>query len=344
VVVTRPRDPIVVADEHWKQMGCDTGWHFRASFSIYSVDEIIRERDEASLRPHRLTRSKHEALAVLYFSRHGEMPLGKLGVHLLVHPASVTSTVDALERRGLVRRVGHPTDRRATLARITPQGRRAMQDSCRAIAAHRSGVGALRDTDAARLFDILTRVRADAGDLKRPNGGPGSPTDPAAPIEDPILVSERNWERTGWASGPWFRAAVSIYRVSELIRQTNDAVLRPFRLTHVRHEALALLYFSHSGEMPMGKLGERLLVHPTSVTSTVDTLQGLGYVRRVPHPSDRRATLARITPDGRRAVEASIRSMADARCGLGAVTDAQARTVFRLLTKVRLGGPQPSSS
>jgi DNA-binding MarR family transcriptional regulator len=342
--VVASRDPIVVADDHWKQLGCDTGWHFRASLSIYSVDDLIRERDEASLRPYRLTRSKHEALAVLYFSRHGEMPLGTLGAHLLVHPTSVTTTVDVLERRGLVRRVGHPTDRRATLARITPKGRRAMQDSSRAIAAHRSGVGALSDADAARLFDVLARVRADAGDLKRPNGDPDSPTDPTAPVEDPILVGERNWEREGWAAGPWFRAAVSVYRVSELIRQTNDAALRPFRLTHVRHEALAVLYFSHAGEMPMGKLGERLLVHPTSVTTTVDTLQGLGYVRRVPHPSDRRATLARITPKGQRAVEASIRSMADVRCGVGALTDAQARTVFRLLTKVRLGGTQPSSS
>ena len=73
-----------------------------------------------------------------------------------------------------------------------------------------------------------------------------------------------------------------------------------------------MLYFSHAGEMPMGQLSERLLVHPTSVTSTVDTLQRLGYVRRVPHPTDRRATLARITAKGRRAVETSIGTMAAA--------------------------------
>ncbi len=109
------------------------------------------------------------------------------------------------------------------------------------------------------------------------------------------------------------------------------------QLTHVRHEALALLHFSQTGEMPMGKLGERLLVHPTSVTSTVDTLQRLGYVRRVPHPTDRRATLARITPKGRRAIEASIKGMADDGCGVGALSNNQARTVFNLLAKVRLG-------
>jgi DNA-binding MarR family transcriptional regulator len=334
VVVSHARDPIVVADDNWKRIGIDTGWHFRASLSIYRADDLIRERDDAALRPHHLTRAKHEALAILYFSRSGELPLGKLGERLLVHPTSVTSTVDALERRGLVRRVGHPTDRRATLARITAKGRRAMQDSCSKIVAHRSGLDALTDDDAAKLFDLLARVRADAGDLKRTNGN-GDRT-ASEPIEDPILVGERNWQREGWAAGPWFRASVSIYRVAELIRQSNESTLRPLELTHVRHEALAVLYFSQAGELPMGRLSERLLVHPTSVTSTVDTLQRLGFVRRVPHPSDRRATLARITRKGRRAVESSIRGMADADCGVGVLSDAQARATFNLLAKVRL--------
>lgn len=245
----------------------------------------------------------------------------------------MTTTVDALERRGLVRRVGHPTDRRATLARITPKGRRAMQDSCSKIAAHRSGLEALTDDDAGRLFDILSRVRADAGDLAPASGDGAAPDEP---IEDPILVGERNWQREGWAAGPWFRAAVSIYRVAEVIRQSNAATLSPMQLTAVRHEALAVLYFSQAGELPMGKLSERLLVHPTSVTSTVDTLQRLGFVRRVPHPTDRRTTLARITPKGRRAVEASVRGMAAADCGIGVLSNAQAHATFNLLAKVRL--------
>ena len=58
---------------------------------------------------------------MLYFSRHGRCRSARSAQRLLVHPTSVTSTVDALERLGLVERVGHPTDRRATLARITPR-------------------------------------------------------------------------------------------------------------------------------------------------------------------------------------------------------------------------------
>ena len=122
------------------------------------------------------------------------------------------------------------------------------------------------------------------------------------------------------------------------MRQSNEAALDPHGLTRSRHEALAVLYFSRHGEMPLGRLGARLLVHPTSVTSTVDTLERLGHVRRVAHPTDRRATLARITPKGRRAIEASNGDMVAARFGLGALDEAQAEAVFTILSKVRRGG------
>ena len=160
-------DPIRVADEHWRAHGWETGEHFAASVSIYRTDELIRLFDEVALGAHHLTRSRHEALAVLFFSRHGEMPLGTLSDRLLVHPTSVTSTVDTLERLGLVRRVGHPTDRRATLARITAKGRRAMEQSCSIMAAGNCGLAALDERQAVRLFKLLEKVRADAGDIKR---------------------------------------------------------------------------------------------------------------------------------------------------------------------------------
>ena len=319
-------DPVVIADDHWRAHGWDSGPYFRAGLSIYRTDELIRLFDGAALDPHGLTRSRHEALAVLYFSRHGDMPLGKLGERLLVHPTSVTSTVDTLERLGHVERVAHPNDRRATLARITATGRRAMERSCRMMGDGRGGLGALSDRQATRLFTILRRVREEAGDIHSTNN---------VGERDPVLVADRNWKSRGWGSGPYFRASLSVYRTDELIRLSNDVALAPHRLTRSRHEALAVLYFSRQGEMPLGKLGKRLLVHPTSVTSTVDTLERLGHVKRVAHPTDRRATLARITPKGRRAVEASNSAMVEAKFGLGAMSEAEAEAVFTILAKVR---------
>ncbi len=157
--------------------------------------------------------------------------------------------------------------------------------------------------------------------------------DSAKPI-DPVLAAAANWRKHGW-DGPYFAAALSIVRTEELIRQSSDRALRALHLTHARHEALALLYFSRNGEMPLGKLSQRLLVHPTSVTSTVDTLERLGLAKRVAHPTDRRATLARITPKGRRAIEQSCQAIAEAQHGLPMLDQAELATLFRILAKVR---------
>ena len=44
-----------------------------------------------------------------------------------------------------------------------------------------------------------------------------------------------------------------------------------------------ILYLSRQGALPLGKIGERLQVHPTSVTSLIDGLEKQGYVIREPH-------------------------------------------------------------
>jgi DNA-binding MarR family transcriptional regulator len=260
------------------------------------------------------------------------MPLSRLSERLLVHPTSVTSTVNTLQRLGFVDRLSHPNDRRSTLARITLKGRRAMKQTTRALAEDRLGLSALDEREAERLFDLLRRVRADAGDLKHAFRR----ADPEGVAIDPVLVAESNWESRGWVARPHFRAGLSIYHCAELIRQAMTDAMAPHGLTFVLHEALAVLFFSRRGEMPMGKLGDRLLVHPTSVTSTIDRLENLELVRRMAHPTDRRATLAGITPKGRRAVASSSIRMAELRFGMTALSASQAKAVYTILARVRL--------
>jgi DNA-binding MarR family transcriptional regulator len=158
-------DPVVRAAANWRHQGWDAGAHFMAALSIVAVEEEIRAASEQILAPHGLTNARHEALAVLFFSRRGEMPMGALGRQLMLHPTSVTSTVDALEGRGLVERVPHPEDRRATLARITPTGRRVMVETCQRIADQRSGIGVLTDDEAMTLFELLRKVRGRSAGL-----------------------------------------------------------------------------------------------------------------------------------------------------------------------------------
>lgn len=152
---------------------------------------------------------------------------------------------------------------------------------------------------------------------------------------DPVAEAYQNWKACGWDGGARLKASLSILRVENLIRETNSAVLSRYGLTYARHEVLALLHFSHSGEMPMGKLSKRLMVHPTRVTSTIGFLERAGLVERVADPSDRRTVLARITAKGREVMAKSTEAMLAPQFCLGALSEDEAEALFVLLRKVR---------
>jgi len=117
---------------------------------------------------------------------------------------------------------------------------------------------------------------------------------------DPIALAYRNWERAGWeGAAPGMALVTSIMRVQQLLLARVEAALRPFDLTFARFEVLMLLTFSSRGELPVGKIGERLQVHPASVTNAVQRLEEVELVERVANPRDGRSVIARIRPRGR---------------------------------------------
>lgn len=117
---------------------------------------------------------------------------------------------------------------------------------------------------------------------------------------DPIMEARRQWAEHGWEEACAGMAAVtSVFRAQQLFLGRIDGVLRPLQLTFARYEVLMLLLFSRRGSLPLNKIGARLQVHPTSVTNAVDRLERQGLIKRVPHSSDRRTTLAEISPHGR---------------------------------------------
>ena len=155
---------------------------------------------------------------------------------------------------------------------------------------------------------------------------------------DPIAEARRRWEAKGWTrAAPGMAVVTSVMRAQQIYQSRVDEVLRPFGLTFARFELLMLLEFSRSGSMPLSKVGERLQVHPTSVTNAVDRLEAQQLIRRIPHETDRRTTLAEILPPGRellaKAAEALNREVFEAP-GLG---EAAADDLFALLRALRIG-------
>ena len=152
---------------------------------------------------------------------------------------------------------------------------------------------------------------------------------------DPIEAAQEHWDAR-WNGGDAMSAATSIMRAQQIVLARVDDALRPFELTFARYEALVLLHFSRKGSLPLGKMGERLMIHPTSVTNIVDRLEHQGLVRRVPHPTDRRTTLCEITDEGREVVERATDAVTAEQLGISGLSERELQQLTRLLRKFRI--------
>jgi DNA-binding MarR family transcriptional regulator len=89
-----------------------------------SVSRLARrmraERIAQGLQPE-LSDTQLAALAAL--ERHATMTPSALAEHEKVQPPSITRVIAALEVRGLIQRMPHPSDRRQVVLAVTDQGR-----------------------------------------------------------------------------------------------------------------------------------------------------------------------------------------------------------------------------
>ncbi|MCL2542514.1 MAG: MarR family transcriptional regulator [Nocardioidaceae bacterium] len=151
---------------------------------------------------------------------------------------------------------------------------------------------------------------------------------------DPIERAADLWSaRIGDASG--MRLATSIMRVQQLLIARLDRVLRPMGITFARYEVLVLLSFSRTGQLPLSRIGERLMVHPTSVTNAIDRLVEQGLVRREVDAADRRRVLASLTTDGKRVLRRATAALMEIDFGVGALDGEQREQAYDVLRLVR---------
>jgi DNA-binding MarR family transcriptional regulator len=153
---------------------------------------------------------------------------------------------------------------------------------------------------------------------------------------DPIEEAGRQW-RAHWGEEPLpaMMAVTSVMRVQQVWLARLNEALEPFGLTFARYEALMLLYFTRTGSLPLGKMGVRLQVHPTSVTNIVDGLEKRGYAARTPHPSDRRTTLATISDTGREVADAATQALHAIGFGTPPLGKVELEAITELLRRAR---------
>lgn len=103
------------------QSRSDAGLATSLRISVSRLARRMRaERAAQGLQPE-LSDTQLAALATL--EKHTAMTPGELADHEKVQPPTMTRVIAALEERGLIRRMPHPTDRRQVVLTVTDHGR-----------------------------------------------------------------------------------------------------------------------------------------------------------------------------------------------------------------------------
>lgn len=169
-------DPIAEAERHWRERwGSEPARAMSAITSVMRAEQILSARLNALLEPLGLTFPRYEALMLLYLSRRGSLPMGKIGARLQVHRTSVTNLIDGLEREGLATRAPHESDRRTVLASITDAGRERAAAATELLNAELFATDPMEPGTMEALTELLGEFRAIA------DGVPlGAAAEPAA--------------------------------------------------------------------------------------------------------------------------------------------------------------------
>jgi DNA-binding MarR family transcriptional regulator len=94
--------------------------------------------------------------------------------------------------------------------------------------------------------------------------------------------------------------AMNLVLTADLLVKRISSLLLPLHLAPASGLVLSILADSES-PLPPNEIADRLIVSRATVTGLLDSLERWKYIRRLPHPSDRRMILAEITETGRQA-------------------------------------------
>jgi DNA-binding MarR family transcriptional regulator len=159
-------NPIRVPDDFEREFpGASRSGAEVAANLIRAADALLAEIDRRRRSIADLSPGAFQLLAVL---EGADEPLAPhiIAERLLVSSASTTSLLDTLERRGLVERTAHPTDRRKSLVHLTDEARDIVDRMLPVVhAAATDAVAELSEGEREQLIRSLTSVRHRVAEL-----------------------------------------------------------------------------------------------------------------------------------------------------------------------------------
>ena len=98
-----------------------------------------------------------------------------------------------------------------------------------------------------------------------------------------------------------------VLRLNHFVMRREEAVLAPWRMHSGEFNLLAALRREGPHyQLAPNELQARLLVSSGALTNRIDRLEAARLVKRVPDPVDRRSVQIKLTPAGRRNIDAAI--------------------------------------
>jgi MarR family 2-MHQ and catechol resistance regulon transcriptional repressor len=97
----------------------------------------------------------------------GPLTITEIQSKVLLATGSMTAAVDRLERKGLVTRRDHPSDRRAKRLELTPEGKRIVESAFRRHAVElEAAVAILNGTEKRQLYGVLKKLGLFAAEAR----------------------------------------------------------------------------------------------------------------------------------------------------------------------------------
>jgi DNA-binding MarR family transcriptional regulator len=139
-------------------------------------------------------------------------------------------------------------------------------------------------------------------------------------------------------------AALGLMKTVDVLRLHICRVLEPFGVTDQQYNVLRILRGAGKNGLPTLEIAERMIERAPGITRLIDRLEKKGLVSRKRCTSDRRQVFCILVPAGARLLSRMDGPVAKADDALGALGDAELKTLIRLLDAVRAGLSRPIAS
>lgn len=149
-------------------------------YLVHEVARLMKRRFEEEARAHGITLAQWRALGQV--ATHDCISQRVLADSMDADPMTVSGILDRLEKRGLIERYPDPSDSRAKLAKLTPDGEQMFETARQVgLAMYENAVAGLSTGERAALQAGLERMRANL------SGQPAEleEVEDECPLEDP---------------------------------------------------------------------------------------------------------------------------------------------------------------